>query len=241
MKKAVRNPIWLALDTPDAKRAAALIKATRPYIGGLKVGLEFISAHGPQGVRAIVKTGLPVFADVKFHDIPNTVLGAVRAMASLGVSIINVHASGGAAMLRAAMQAVAGMKKRPRIIGVTVLTSLAEGDLAAMGVNGTAQDQVVRLAKLCQDNKLDGVVCSPLEIAAVRQACGPKFLIVTPGVRPQGAIQDDQRRVMTARETLQAGANILVIGRPITASADPAVAARTIIEHLRGRAPAKRA
>lgn len=237
MKKAVRNPIWLALDTPDAKRAAALIKATRPYIGGVKVGLEFISAHGPQGVRAIVKTGLPVFADLKYYDIPNTVMGAVRAMAATGVSIINVHASGGAAMLRAAMQGLAGMKKRPRIIGVTVLTSLAQDDLATIGISGTPMEQVVRLAKLCQDNKLDGVVCSPLEIAAVRAACGPKFLIVTPGIRPKDAKSDDQRRTMTARETLQAGANILVIGRPITGATDPAAAARNIIEHLRGRAP----
>ena len=241
MKTAQRNPICVALDTPDLKRAAALIKAVRPYAGGFKIGLEFISANGPQGVRAIVKTGLPIFADVKFHDIPNTVAGAVRAMAALGVSIINVHAAGGAAMLRAAMQAVSGMKRRPKIIGVTVLTSLTENDLAAIGVSGSPQDQVVRLARLCQDNKLDGVVCSPLEIAAIRQACGPKFLIVAPGVRPKGAEQDDQRRVMTARETLLAGANILVIGRPITAAADPAAAARTIFQHLQGRVQPKRA
>ena len=232
MKTAQRNPICVALDTPDLKRAVALIKAVRPYVGGFKLGLEFISANGPQGVRAIVKTGLPVFADVKFHDIPNTVAGAVRVLASLGVSLINVHAAGGAAMLRAAMQAAATVKPRPRVIGVTVLTSLEEADLAATGIQDTPLDQVVRLAKLCRECKLDGVVCSPHEIAAVRQACGRNFLIVTPGVRSKSDALADQRRVMTAREALQAGANILVIGRPITAAADPAAAARTIIEHL---------
>lgn len=241
MKKAARNPVWLAIDTPDAKKAAELIKTVGPFVGGLKVGLEFISANGPKGVAAVVKTKLPVFADVKFHDIPNTVAGAVRVMARLGVSIINVHAVGGAAMLRAAMQAVAGMKRRPLIIGVTVLTSLDGTDLSATGIQGTPQDQVVRLAKLCQECKLDGVVCSPLEIAAVRAACGPKFVIVTPGVRPKGSEQGDQRRVMTPREVLQAGANIMVIGRPITAAANPADAAKAILGHLQGRARARRA
>jgi orotidine-5'-phosphate decarboxylase len=241
MKQASANPICVALDTPDLKRAAALIKAVRPYVGGLKIGLEFISANGPAGVRAVVKTGIPVFADVKFHDIPNTVAGAVRALARLGVGIINVHAAGGPAMLHAAVQAAASVKPRPRVIGVTVLTSLDGSDLAAIGVQATPLQQVVRLAKLCQDCKLDGVVCSPLEIAAVRQACEPKFVIVTPGLRPKGAERHDQRRVMTPREALQAGANILVIGRPITEAADPAEAARAIFELLQGRASAKRA
>ncbi|MGQ0741666.1 MAG: orotidine-5'-phosphate decarboxylase [Alphaproteobacteria bacterium] len=241
MKRTARNPIWLALDTPDPKRAAVLIKATRQYVGGFKVGLEFISANGPQGVHAVAKAGLPVFADVKYHDIPNTVAGAIRAMSQLGVSIINVHAAGGAPMLKAAMAAVRGKKPRPAIVGVTVLTSLTDNDLAATGVTGATLDQVVRLAKLCQECELDGVVCSPLEIAAVRKACGPKFLIVAPGVRPKGASTDDQRRVMTPRQALQAGANILVIGRPITGAKDPEAAARALWGHIQGRVPAERA
>ena len=188
---------------------------------GSRSGSEFISANGPLGIRAVVKTGIPVFADVKFHDIPNTVAGAVSALAELGVAIINVHAAGGPAMLRAAVQAAASMKPRPRVVGVTVLTSLDASDLAAIGVQSTPLEQVIRLAKLCQECKLDGVVCSPLEIAAVRRACGPKFFIVAPGIRPKGAGGDDQRRVMPPREALRAGANIVVIGRPITEAADP--------------------
>ncbi len=241
MTKAPRNPICVAIDTPDPKRAAALIKAVRPYVGGLKIGLEFISANGPRGVSAVVKAGIPVFADVKFHDIPNTVAGAVRAMARLGVGMINVHAAGGPAMLRAAMQAAATVKPRPRVIGVTVLTSLAPADFAAIGVQGTPLEQVVRLAKLCRDCKLDGVVCSALEAAAVRKACGPNFLIVTPGMRMKGTDKGDQQRVLTPRQAMQAGANILVIGRPITEAADPAAAARAMFASLQGRAPAKRA
>jgi orotidine-5'-phosphate decarboxylase len=239
MRKAIRNPIWLALDTPDPKRAAELVEMTRPFVGGIKVGLEFICANGPQGIRALDKAKLPIFADVKLHDIPNTVAGAVRAMARLGVSIINVHAAGGGPMLKAAMAAIRGRKRRPAIVGVTVLTSLADSDLAATGVNHTAQDQVVRLAKLCKECGLDGIVCSPMEIAAVRAACGSRFLIVTPGVRPRGASADDQRRVMTPREALQAGASILVIGRPITGAKDPAAAAQALFDHVQDRVPGK--
>ncbi len=235
------NPVYVALDTPDRERALLLASQVRPFAGGLKIGLEFISGNGPDGVRAIVKTGLPVFADVKFHDIPNTVVGAVRAMAGLGVSIINVHAAGGAAMLRAAVEAAATVKPRPRVIGVTVLTSLAAADLVAVGITGTPLEQVVRLAKLSRDCGLDGVVCSPQEIAAVRHACGPGFLIVTPGVRPTGADHADQRRTMTPAEAARAGADILVIGRPITGAPDPAAAARAIAEELRGLAPTARA
>jgi orotidine-5'-phosphate decarboxylase len=235
------NPVYVALDTAEMGRALTLAQAVRPYVGGFKVGLEFISANGPDGVRTIVKLALPVFADVKFHDIPNTVAGATRALASLGISIFNVHAAGGEAMLRAAVEAAAKIKPRPRVIGVTVLTSLETADLAATGVNGTPMDQVVRLARLARQCGLDGVVCSPQEIAAVREACGAKFLIVTPGIRPKGADHADQRRTMTPVEALRAGADILVIGRPITGAPDPAAAARAIAEELRGSAPQARA
>lgn len=231
------NPVYVALDTAEMGRALLLAQAVRPFVGGFKVGLEFISTNGPDGVRAIVKLGLPVFADVKFHDIPNTIVGATRALGSLGISIFNVHAAGGEVMLRAAVEAAATIKPRPRVIGVTVLTSLETADLVATGISGTPLDQVVRLAKLASKCGLDGVVCSPQEIAAVREACGAKFLIVTPGVRPKGADHADQRRTMTPAEALRAGADILVIGRSITGAPDPAAAARAITEELRGLAP----
>ena len=201
-------------------------------MGGLKLGLEFVSANGPEGVRAIVKSGLPVFLDVKLHDIPNTVAGAMKALAPLGAAIINVHALGGTAMMCAAAEAAASVHPRPKVLAVTVLTSLEAADLAAMGVSGTPLEQVVRLARLAQASGTDGVVCSPQEIEAVRAACGAVFLIVTPGVRPAGAALGDQRRVMTPKQALAAGADILVIGRPITGAPDPAGAARAILEEL---------
>jgi orotidine-5'-phosphate decarboxylase len=195
--------------------------------------LEFISALGPEGVRAIVALGLPVFADVKFHDIPNTVAGAAKAIASLGISMFNVHASGGEAMLRAAMQAAASANPRPRVLGVTVLTSMTDADLFAVGQTGPAQTQVVRLAQLAKMSGLDGVVCSPLEVAAIRQVCGTEFLIVTPGVRPAGADLADQKRTLTPAEAVAAGSDIVVVGRPITEARDPAAAAAAIAAEIK--------
>ncbi|MSP94624.1 MAG: orotidine-5'-phosphate decarboxylase [Alphaproteobacteria bacterium] len=226
------NPIYVALDTDSAERASALAQQLRAHVGGLKVGLEFVSANGPQGVRAIVASGVPVFLDVKLHDIPNTVAGAMKSLAPLGAAIVNVHASGGAAMMKAAVAAAACVTNRPKIIAVTVLTSLEAADLAAMGVAGSPLEQVVRLAKLAKESGIDGVVCSPQEIGAVRAACGRDFLIVTPGVRPAGGDLGDQKRVMTPSEALKAGADLLVIGRPITGAADPAEAARKIAAEL---------
>ena len=226
------NPIYVALDTPALDAASAMATRVAPYVGGLKVGLEFVSANGPEGVRTIVKSGRPVFLDVKLHDIPNTVAGAMKALAPLGAAIINVHASGGPAMMRAAAEAAASVQPRPKVIAVTVLTSLEAADLASMGNSGSPLEQVVRLAKLTKESGVDGVVCSPLEIEAVRAACGPDFLIVTPGVRPAGGSLDDQRRVMTPKRALASGADLLVIGRPITGAADPAEAARAIAADL---------
>jgi orotidine-5'-phosphate decarboxylase len=225
------NPIFVALDTPSLDIASALAARVGPYVGGLKLGLEFVSANGPEGVRAIVKSERAVFLDVKLHDIPNTVAGAMKALAPLGAAIINVHASGGARMMRAAVEAAASAHPRPKILAVTVLTSLEAADLAAMGVSG-ALEQVVRLARLAKGAGIDGVVCSPQEIEAVRAACGRDFLIVTPGVRPAGGALDDQRRVMTPKQALTAGADLLVIGRPITGAADPAGAARAILRDI---------
>ena len=232
------SPIYVALDTPDLCHALELSKAVRPYIGGLKVGLEFISAHGPAGMREIAALGLPVFADVKFHDIPNTVAGAAREIATLGVALFNLHASGGAEMMRAAKEAAASVDPKVKVIAVTVLTSVADQDLRTIGQGDSVALQVERLARLTKDAGLDGVVCSPREIEVVRRACGPGFLIVTPGVRPAGAALADQRRVTTPLEAVRAGADILVIGRPITAAADPVAAARAIAEEV---APARAA
>ena len=226
------NPVFVALDTPSLERARMLAQTLKPFVGGVKLGLEFYGANGPDGVRAIASLGAPVFLDLKLHDIPNTVAGAMKALMPIGAAILNVHASGGAQMMRAAAEAAATVERRAKIIAVTVLTSLEDRELPQIGVSGTALEQAVRLAVLAKDSGLDGVVCSPHEIAAVRAACGPGFLIVTPGVRPAGGELGDQKRVMTPKQAVDAGADILVIGRPITGAADPAQAARQIAADL---------
>jgi orotidine-5'-phosphate decarboxylase len=225
--------LFVALDTTDLERAVSLAGALAGHVGGVKVGKEFFTAHGPGGVERVAGAGLPVFLDLKFHDIPNTVAGAVRAALSLKPFMVNVHAAGGAAMMAAAAAAAgeAGAG-RPLVLAVTVLTSLNESDLAAVGVGGTVGDQVLRLAALARDNGLDGVVCSAREVAALRQACGGGFRLVVPGVRPAWAAVDDQKRVMTPAEAVAAGADYLVIGRPITGADDPAKAADTITHEI---------
>ncbi len=203
----------------------------------LKLGLEFITANGAEGVRLL--DGAPVFLDLKFHDIPNTVAKAIRATAGINTFMMTVHTAGGRAMLRAAIDAsmeVAAMtgKERPLVIGVTVLTSLDHSDLAMIGVEGKMDEQVKRLASLAQDAGLDGVVCSPHEIELLRQQCGSDFVLVTPGIRPAGSGGgDDQKRVMTPKEALDKGADCLVIGRPITAAPDPKKAAQDILKSLK--------
>jgi orotidine-5'-phosphate decarboxylase len=220
-----RNPILCAIDTPDAGAAHALAATAGPFVGGLKLGLEFFIANGPDAVRRVAGAA-PLFLDLKLHDIPNTVAGAVRSVVPIAPLLLTVHCAGGAAMMKAAAEAAAG---RMNIIGVTVLTSLDDDDLASVGQNGPAQDQVRRLAALARQSGLDGVVCSPHEVAALRRDCGADFLLVVPGIRPaNGARQDDQKRVMTPRQALDAGADYLVIGRPITAAPDPAAAASAI-------------
>ena len=226
------NPIYVALDTPDLEYARNLASHVAPHVGGLKLGMEFLAANGPQGIRAFEDFGLPIFADTKFHDIPNTVAGAVRATAGLGVAIVNVHAAGGPAMLRAAREAAQAVNPKTKVIAVTVLTSLGDDDLVAVGQVPPARDQVVRLATLARDCGLDGVVCSAHEIAPLRAALGQDFLLIVPGIRPAGSEVGDQRRVMGPKEARDAGASILVIGRPITAAADPGEAARAIAESL---------
>ena len=233
---AANERVFVALDTTDLSRAAALAHQLAGTVGGVKLGNEFFTAQGPDGVRAVAG-GERLFLDLKFHDIPNTVAGAVRAAAHLRPSLLTIHASGGRAMLEAAAQAAREAAEdldvaRPLIIGVTVLTSLDDGDLAAVGQQGPADDQVMRLAALAQASGCDGVVCSPREIEALRTSSGPEFKLVVPGIRPAWAAAGDQKRVMTPAEALQAGADVLVIGRPITAAADPLAAARRIAEEL---------
>jgi len=225
--------IFAALDTPDLSRAKALAFALKDAVAGLKLGLEFYSAQGPAGIRAMMHEGSALFLDLKLHDIPNTVAGAVRSLLPLRPALLTLHASGGAAMMRAAADAAReGGADRPKLLAVTVLTSLDPDDLARLGLTGTPAQQVLRLAGLAKSSGLDGLVCSPAEVAAVRKMVGPDFLIVVPGIRPAGESAGDQKRTMTPREAADAGADILVIGRPITAAPDPAAAARAIAASL---------
>ena len=220
--------LFVAIDTPDVARASALASALAGVGCGIKLGLEFFSAQGPGGVAKVVAAApaAPFFLDLKFHDIPNTVAAAVRSSLALKPFVLNVHAAGGQAMMAAAAEAVRDISPRPLVIAVTVLTSLDDGDLASVGQNGPAADQVVRLARLTQAAGLDGVVCSAHEAAVLRRALGPDFKLIVPGIRPAGSATGDQKRVMGPKEAIEAGADFLVVGRPITEAADPAAAAR---------------
>jgi orotidine-5'-phosphate decarboxylase len=238
--------ILIALDTGTAADALALAGTLRGAVGGFKVGHQLFTAAGPDLVRTLVARGDRVFLDLKYHDIPNTVAGAVQSAAGLGVWMLNVHASGGAAMLRAAREAADHAADqsghRPLLIAVTVLTSLDAGALASVGIERTPFDQATRLAELARDHGCDGVVASPQETSAIRKACGPAFVIVTPGIRGgsasnleegagsnrSGARPDDQVRTMTPADAIRAGSSYLVIGRPVTGAADPRDAARRI-------------
>jgi len=211
------NPIFVAIDTSELDRAVPLIQAVRAHAGGAKLGLEFFAALGPEGIRRIAELRIPIFLDLKLHDIPNTVARAVEALAPFEPAILTVHAAGGKAMMEAAKAAAPAATK---VVGVTVLTSLDESDLAAGGVSGSAAEQVERLADLAREAGIDGIVCSGAEVAAARAAWPDGFFVV-PGVRPEGGEAGDQKRVVTPREALDAGASVLVIGRPITLAPDP--------------------
>lgn len=236
MKKLFASPVLVALDTTDLAKAKAWVDQLSPHVGGFKIGKEFFTAYGPEGVRQALN-GRPFFLDLKWHDIPNTVAGALRAALPLEPSIVNVHASGGLAMMQAAKkaadEAAALGLPRPAVIGVTVLTSMSDSDLQQVGQQGPSPEQVLRLAKLAAAAGLDGVVASPQEIAAIRAACGKDFLIVTPGVRPLWAATNDQKRTMTPAEAIAAGADYLVIGRPITAAENPVAAAQKIAAEIK--------
>ncbi|OGB96457.1 MAG: orotidine 5'-phosphate decarboxylase [candidate division NC10 bacterium RIFCSPLOWO2_12_FULL_66_18] len=228
----------VALDVPTLSEATDLARRLAPHLAGVKIGSQLFTAEGPRAVHAMHDLGLRVFLDLKFHDIPNTVGGAVAAATSLGVWMLNVHASGGPAMMAAAATGAGG---RTLVLGVTVLTSVEEKDLqATLGTVRTLRDHVLHLAREAKAAGLDGVVASPHEIADIRQACGPGFLIVTPGVRPAGAERGDQRRVMTPGEAIRAGADYVVVGRPILAAKDPVEAAQRITDECRlGRAESR--
>jgi orotidine-5'-phosphate decarboxylase len=222
------SPVFVAIDTPDPDRAKALAGKIRTHVGGLKLGLEFFSANGADGVRDMAEFGLPIFLDLKLHDIPNTVAKAVQALRPLDPAVLTVHAAGGRAMMEDAKAAApAGTK----VVGVTVLTSLDAADLASIGAGDDARAQVERLTLLAREAGLDGVVCSGTEVAAARKLWPDGFFVV-PGVRPAGGETGDQKRVVTPRQALDAGASILVVGRPITMAEDPDAAARAIAATL---------
>ena len=233
------NQILVALDVSTTRDALALADTLRGTVGGYKVGSQLFTSEGPSMVRALVERGDRVFLDLKFHDIPNTVAGAVAAATDLGVWMVNVHAAGGPAMLAAAKQAAQEAAGRrgatpPLVIAVTVLTSMDDATLREIGVNHTSIDQVERLARMTLAAGLDGVVASPQEVAAIRRACGPSFVVVTPGIRGGTAASgpDDQRRTATPAGAIAAGSSFLVIGRPITGSADPRSAAQRMAEEI---------
>jgi orotidine-5'-phosphate decarboxylase len=228
------NRILVALDVESAARALSIADSLRGTVAGFKIGKQLFTAEGPEIVRALSGRGDRVFLDLKFHDIPNTVAGAVAAAVSTGAWMVNVHAAGGRRMMEAAAEgaretARAAGRARPLVIGVTVLTSLDQAQLNETGVPGSVLDQVIQLARLARQSGLDGVVASPHEIAAIRHTCGPDFLIVTPGIRTSGQLaKDDQARTMSPAEAVAAGASYLVIGRPITGASDARAAAEQI-------------
>ena len=227
-----KDRLIVALDVPGATQARHLVQSIGETASVFKVGKQLFTAEGPQFVRELVTSGRKVFLDLKFHDIPNTVAGAVQSAAALGVSMLTVHASGGSKMLRAAAQAAWQSPAQPLVLAVTVLTSFADSDLQEIGVAGTVLTEVLRLATLAGTAGCGGIVASAHEAAAIRRELGEGFPIVTPGVRPEGSTSDDQARVVTPRDAIAAGATHLVVGRPITEAADPAQAAGNILAEI---------
>ncbi len=222
------NPVFVAIDTADLEEASLLAKSLKPSAAGLKLGLEFFCANGPQGVGEIAAIGLPIFLDLKLHDIPNTVASAVRALRPIEPAVLTVHAAGGPAMLEAAKAAA---PESTKVVAVTVLTSLDDSDLDSVGVGSGVCEQVDRLSALARRCGLDGIVCSAAEVKRA-SAQWPDGFFVVPGIRPQGSATGDQKRTATPRSAVESGASILVIGRPITQASDPAAACQAIAASL---------
>ena len=232
-----RDRLILALDLPSLESAEEMVKRLQGTIHLFKVGLSLFTAAGPRVISRIHEQGGRVFLDLKFHDIPQTVAAAVAKAVEWGVFMLDLHVAGGREMMRAAAQAVVERAEaigveRPRLIGVTVLTSLTQDDLQALGIGCAVEEQVLALARLAQESGLDGVVASPHEVRAIRRRFGPDLLVVTPGIRPKAAEPDDQRRIATAREAIRAGANYVVVGRPILTAADPVEAAERLVAEI---------
>jgi orotidine-5'-phosphate decarboxylase len=235
------NPIICAIDTTDVDKAKSFINSVLPYVGCIKLGLEFFVHNGIEGVKKVIPEKTPLFLDLKFHDIPNTVAGAIHALSELNIFMTTIHISGGEAMIRAALEAARKLPSSPNVIGVTVLTSLEESDIKQLlrrgfrdneEVNLTIKEYADNLARMALIYGLDGAVCSPHEIEVIRATCGNDFKLVVPGIRPEGSASGDQKRVMTPKEAIEKGADYLVIGRPITEAKDPAQAAKDILASL---------
>jgi len=229
--------ILCALDTTDPDYALDLAKKLRSYVGGVKLGLEYFGAQGPAGFNHVTHCGMPIFLDLKLHDIPHTVAKAIHALMPLKPLIMTIHTAGGPAMMKAAAEAATQAAKnigcpRPILVGVTILTSMDDTDLAAVGLTTPLEAQVVRMARLAQESGLDGVVCSPFEITAIRENCGQNFKLVVPGIRPAGSPSGDQKRIMTPAEAIERGADYIVIGRAITGTDDPVKAAQNITQDI---------
>jgi orotidine-5'-phosphate decarboxylase len=224
--------IVVALDVANVASLQNLLGALRGQVGLLKIGMELFTALGPKAIELVHEQGERVFLDLKFHDIPNTVASAVRAAARLGVELLTVHAAGGSEMLRAAVAAARSITPSPAVIGVTILTSLSDADLASIGLQGPTASSVERLAEVALSAGLDGLVCSPQEVGMLRKRFGASPWLITPGVRPAGAALNDQQRIATPAAAIAAGADLLVVGRPITQAKDPAAAAEAIAREI---------
>ena len=234
MNKVFLNPIILAVDTSSLEEAKSLALKLKDHIGGIKIGMEFFNSFGPEGIRVIQKFNIPIFLDLKLHDIPATVYKTVSTLLTLNPAIINVHASGGSEMMRAASRARKDSNnKNTKIIAVTMLTSLDDNDLKEVGFSITSNELVLSLAKLAKDSGLDGIVCSAREISTIREAIGKDFLLVVPGIRPEDNKLNDQKRTMTPKGAISEGADLLVIGRPITQSDDQVSALMNILEQIK--------
>lgn len=234
MIKVFRNPIMLAIDTSSLDEAKSLAVKLKDNIGGIKLGMEFFNSFGPSGIKGIKDLDIPIFLDLKLHDIPATVYKTITTLLKLEPAIINVHASGGKEMMMAAAKALKDSgNKNTKIIAVTILTSLDDNDLYEIGFSGTSNELVLRLAKLAQESGLDGIVCSAKEISTIRENIGSDFMLVVPGIRTKEDNADDQKRIMTPKEAILLGADLLVIGRPITKAKDEILASKEILDQLK--------